>query len=423
MSQQDFVSKSPNAWLLPSPAGQQLLPNAWPAPAPAVPNAADGAPAPGSWFAAPGAAVERLPVAHCTLSPDSTITYLNHWAAELLEHRAEDLLGRPFLLLVEPDQRLACAGRLSALLHAERPAAHEETLQLPSGPRRVLLQAGAATDGAGHACCQLVLFDVTQAQREAQALAASERKFRQLFEQSTDAAALLQNERFVDCNAAVLRLLGATDKAQIIGHYPWDLAPVEQRPGVRSELYFRDSVAAALRLGSKRCEGILCRLTGEHIWVEAVLTPLRDGDAALLHVVWRDITAHKQQERRHRESEERVRLLQETSGAGLWSWELTTNHLESDARARACLGWPTEEQAPANFEALSAVLHPDDAATVQASLAQATVQGHWPRQEFRVLWPDGTAHRVAASGWISHDAFGRPRCLLGVVQALPEPAE
>ncbi|WP_139362017.1 PAS domain S-box protein [Hymenobacter sp. CRA2] len=362
---------------------------------------------------------DQLPAACCVVRADGCIAQVNKQACTLLGLTPARLVGRPFLQLIEPTKRLAFASGFSRLLRTQEPVSGEETLLLADGsPRRVHFKAVGRTRPDGQLLCHLVLLDVTQAYHESQALAASERKFRQLFEQSTDAAALMQHERFIDCNEAVLTLLGATRKDQIIGHYPWDMAPPEQRPGVSSEQYFRNSVAAALQLGSKRCEGILCRVTGQCMWVEAVLTPLTDGAEPLLHVVWRDITAQKQEERRLRECEERLRLLQTATGAGQWSWELTSNKFVGDARTLAYLGW---EAAPApSFDAFLTALHPDDVPAVKAALAGAQEQGEWPQQSFRVLWPDGSVHAVTANGWLSHDAFGEPQRLLGVLQPAPQ---
>jgi PAS domain S-box-containing protein len=361
---------------------------------------------------------EQAAAAQCTLGADGHLLELNARAAALLGLPRAQLLGRPFLQLIEPAHRLGFASRFADLLRAPQPVAGEEILLLPDGARRVHLEAVGGSAG-GHPVCHLVLLDVTQAQREAQQLAASEQKFRQLFEHSTDAVALMEHERFVDCNAAVLTLLGASHKEQVLGHYPWELAPVEQRPGVRSEQYFRESVAAALQLGSKRCEGILCRLNGQYMWVEAVLTPITDGPAQLLHVVWRDITVQKQQERLHRETQVRLQLLQEATGAGQWSWELGTDKFVGDARARACLGWAAEQEPGQAFDAFREALHPDDAPAVLDALARAQPEGYQPPLQFRVLWPDGSVHRISVRAWTSHDPFGQPLRLLGVILEQP----
>jgi PAS domain S-box-containing protein len=362
---------------------------------------------------------ERAPVAYCTLDAAGRIVQLNRRAATLLHSPAEQLLGQSFLRLVEPSNRMIFADQLSQLLRSEHAQTSEVALLLPDQTVRHLhVEAVGETDATGQQHCLLVLLDLAHIRHENQALATSERKFRELFEHSTDAAVLMQDERFVDCNAAALTLLAATNKQQLLGRSPWELAPPQQRPGVPSERYFRESVAEALRLGSKRCEGILCRLNGQLLWAEAILTPITDGNTSLLHVVWRDITAIKQQERLHQEKQARLQLLQETTRIGFWTWDLRSNLFEVDAYVQACLGWLPGSASQASFEALHAAVHPDDASRTQLVLTQAQERGFLPRYTFRILWPDGSVHLLATRAILSSDEFGRPLRMLGVLEAL-----
>ncbi|QNP52391.1 PAS domain-containing protein [Hymenobacter qilianensis] len=50
-------------------------------------------------------------------------------------------------------------------------------------------------------------------------------KFHRLFEYSSDAVFLLVDNHFVDCNAALLALVGETDKQQLLGRHVAEFAP------------------------------------------------------------------------------------------------------------------------------------------------------------------------------------------------------
>ncbi|UOQ75869.1 PAS domain S-box protein [Hymenobacter sp. 5516J-16] len=359
---------------------------------------------------------EQAPVAYCTLSADGSIVELNYQAGVLLDQDPSQLTGIAFATLVEPIQRWDFLYLFGQLLATSLPQSEVVTLRTATGKAlTVQLESTLLTSAAGKQQCLLALLDVTEARQVALVLAASEQKFRRLFEQSTDAVALMQNEQFVDCNAAVLQLLGATDKNQILGHYPWDLAPEEQRPGLRSATYFRESVTAALKSGSKRCEGVLCRLSGEYMWVEAVLTPIKTEGELLLHVLWRDITTEKRGQQQRHECEAQLQLVLDATTTGLWWWDVITNQFHCNAHARACFGWPATEAETLTLDLLLTAIHPDDCATFQAALEQATQHGDLPAHSLRALWPDGTMHPAVLSGKLITNEFYQPQRIQGVV--------
>ncbi|GGG57932.1 PAS domain-containing protein [Hymenobacter glacieicola] len=359
---------------------------------------------------------EQAPVAYCTLSSDGSILELNQQAGTLLDQDPRQLTGIAFATLVEPIQRWDFLYLFGQMLATSLPQSGVVTLRTAIGKSlTVQLESTLVASPAGEQQCLLALLDITDARQVALVLAASEQKFRRLFEQSTDAVALMQNEQFVDCNAAVLELLGATDKSQILGHYPWDLAPEEQRPGLRSATYFQESVAAALTSGSKRCEGVLCRLSGEYMWVEAVLTPIKTDGELLLHVLWRDISDQKREQQRRLQCEEQLQLVLTATSTGLWWWDVVTNQFHCNAQARACFGWPATEAETLPLELLLTAIHPDDCAPLQAALERATQHGNLPAHSLRTLWPDGTVHPAVLSGKLVTNEFYQPQRVQGVV--------
>jgi PAS domain S-box-containing protein len=122
----------------------------------------------------------------------------------------------------------------------------------------------------------------------------AEEKFRALFEQSSDAILLFERDGIVDCNDATLRLIGLTDRRQIIGHHPAEFSPELQPDGTRSadraaELRARlDAGEAPLRF-----EWLHQRPDGATVPIEVTVTPVTLGDRPMLLGVWHDLTEQK----------------------------------------------------------------------------------------------------------------------------------
>lgn len=235
---------------------------------------------------------EFAPVGYLTVSADGLIEQLNINAGQALGAPRQHLLGRRLLQFVAPEWREACRHFLADVLVADTLRSCELALQPTDGlPRYVLLQGQARPDGRGHLHAQLALLDVDERRRATLAMGASEARFRRLFSDNSDAIVLLQGSIFLDCNAAALRMLGARQRADLVGKSPTSLAPVRQPDGRLTSTHFHEAVAAALQHGSWRCEALMHRLTGETIWLEAVLTPIEEAGAApLILIMWRDIT-------------------------------------------------------------------------------------------------------------------------------------
>jgi signal transduction histidine kinase len=118
------------------------------------------------------------------------------------------------------------------------------------------------------------------------------------------------------------------------------------------------------------------------------------------------------------ESEARLDLALEAAGVGDWALEPERNAYVHSARHDQCYGH-AEPVPQAQLEDFDRQLHPDDRDAVLRS-RQAAIEAGTPwRDEYRVLWPDGTQH------WLSVRArcFGAKtdtRRLVGVVADVTE---
>ena len=241
---------------------------------------------------------DLAPVGYFSLSALGLVQHLNLRAEQLLGTGRARLLDRRFALFVAPAERLAFGQFLARLLVAPAPAALscELTLLRDDGSSFVaqlegMQVAGPLVGPSTGPQCRLAVLDVSARHRATAALAASETRFRRLFADSNDAVVLLQVGRYVDCNAAALRLLGARRRDDVVGHAPAEFAPPAQPDGRSSAALLDQMVAEALRRGSQRREVLMRRRTGADVWVEAVLTPIGDAGAEpLVHVLWRDVT-------------------------------------------------------------------------------------------------------------------------------------
>ncbi|MFD1468036.1 PAS domain S-box protein [Hymenobacter caeli] len=363
------------------------------------------------------------PVGYCTLAPDGTLAQLNLYTAQLLGATRQELLGRRLALFVAPAGRAALAQFLAGLWAA--PGVRrtcELALHRPAGaaPQFVQLEgavAAAAADPTGPLACRLALADVTARRAAADALAASEARFRATFEQSHDGLVLLSGLCLVDANATALRLLGATEKKEVLGRHLAGFWPDDQPDGCPLREALHHCAHEARAHGWHRHEWRRYDAAGRPRWDELSFNPVLVAGEPLLHVALRDVTERKLGQQRLEENEARLNLALEASDTGVFAWDVASKQLVWDARAQAVFGRAFDPApVPVPVQMLGERLHPDDAPRVWAA-AKAAIAARVPLTiEYRVVWPDGSVHHVSAAGRAVANAQGQFTGFAGVLR-------
>ncbi len=136
--------------------------------------------------------------------------------------------------------------------------------------------------------------DITERKLAEQKLQESESKYRALFEDSADAAMLMADAKFFDCNSAALKMFGYTGGAMPTD--PAELSPPNQPDGTPSSEEADLRIAKAFKNGSERFEWMSKRMDGSLFPSDVHLTAVTlKGRPALLGVI-RDMTEQKQAE-------------------------------------------------------------------------------------------------------------------------------
>ncbi|HOP40003.1 MAG TPA: PAS domain S-box protein, partial [Geobacteraceae bacterium] len=138
--------------------------------------------------------------------------------------------------------------------------------------------------------------------------AASERRFRAVFEHAHTAIILLDEGVFVDCNPMAEKLFGAS-KRNLLNHSVFDFSP----EGQGKKIFSRDNALKKMR---QTLEGIpqfyewrYQRFDGTVFDVEIGLSPVEVNEKVLLMAILRDITEKKRIEIELRENENKYKIL------------------------------------------------------------------------------------------------------------------
>lgn len=137
--------------------------------------------------------------------------------------------------------------------------------------------------------------DITERKLAEEALRRSEKKFRTLFDSTSDMVLMMDETGFIDANRAALAGSGCASVEEFCKKRPGDFSPPQQPCGTNSLELAKRHIATAMEKGSHRFEWMCKRLdSGETFPGELSLTAMDVDGKRFLQVVVRDITERKQ---------------------------------------------------------------------------------------------------------------------------------
>ena len=145
--------------------------------------------------------------------------------------------------------------------------------------------------------------DITERKRAAAlknqlicSLQESEHKFRSLYEATSDAVMLLDENGFFDCNPATLKIFGCSNKKEFYGKHPSEFSPLFQPNGQDSASLATQRMDTAMQTGSCRFDWVHKRLDGSEFPAEVLLNAMEINGRKVIQAVVRDITDRKRDE-------------------------------------------------------------------------------------------------------------------------------
>jgi PAS domain S-box-containing protein len=143
-------------------------------------------------------------------------------------------------------------------------------------------------------------------------LTGRERRFRTLFESTYDAVLIIRDGRFIDCNKRAENLFNGS-KADIVDRKAEDLSPPLQPDGRDSRERMQELLARALEGPTQVVSWKHRTLDGNEFDAEASYTRIELDDTIAVQAIIRDITDRKRAEDALRQSEQKYRILTESS--------------------------------------------------------------------------------------------------------------
>jgi PAS domain S-box-containing protein len=235
------------------------------------------------------------------ISEAGKILYVNERFARMVGYKRGELLGKPVLDLVFPEDRALVKKRV-AEGYEER---YEHRTVRRDGTVLTVEVRGKPIPYEGRTVRVTAVADVTERRRADEALRASEERYRRLFEAAQDGIVILDaaSGEIVDANPYITEILGYSPK-ELLGRKLWDIG------FLADALSSRAAFAELQRAKYIRYDDLPLRAKdGRTVEAEFVSNVYPVGSADVIQCNIRDITARKSAERARAEAETRLRAV------------------------------------------------------------------------------------------------------------------
>jgi len=230
-----------------------------------------------------------------------------------------------------------------------------------------------------------------------------------LLDQINDAVLTLDKSfRIQYCNAAVERMFGWSAREAAGQHYRVVAGTVvthAEREAIHAEILSR---------GSWNGEIICTHRSGRRFVVHVSWSVLRDHSGNPLAVVGihTDMTAPKQMEQALRESEDRLKLAQSALSLGTWELDLGSETVQCSDQLLRLYGIH-EPRGAMGLEEWLSLVHPEDRSKPIGGAKGLFAGAESFERQLRVIWPDGSVHRLHSKSRVIFDDSGKARRVIG----------
>jgi|GEM_PF-344265 len=348
------------------------------------------------------------------------IAGLGHWGWDMVTGRvtrsAETyrILGRTpdtlggsvsdFLEVVHPDDRDIFQAGVRKAIKQRGPFGFEFRVVWPDGTvRHVHSRGEVSVDPATGASVAMVgtVLDITDRKAAEEALRASERRFRLIFDNAAVGIAMGDAQgRVIEVNAAFARFTGYAPE-ELRGRRFADLCHPDDVEG------YRELVDQARRGGTGTLERRYLRKDGNAVWGRLTLGPIRDGEGphGFAIGIVEDINCRREIEAALRERDE---LLHEVTNAieeMFWVKSGDGTRFLHVSPAFETIYQRSVADLYADMHTWLDAVHPDDRARVEADVEGARRTGNPYSGHYRILRPDGTERVIHGRGYpVRNDA-------------------
>ena len=258
--------------------------------------------------------------------------------------------------------------------------------------------------------------DISQRISAENEIRSSQKKYRNLFELSTDAIILHRLDgTIVDVNSRTVSLLGR-ERDDLIGTHVKELHP----PSALAEA--KAALADVFDGKDVFVETEFLRADGKAFAAELSASQVETDDGKLVHGVVRDISERKRMAAEQQRNEKLLAHAQRLASVGSFEWTVDSRELLYSEETAAIFGFEPDEKCD-RLQPFRDRIHPDERDYVQQAMQKAVDTDGSYEVRHRLLLAGGEIRHLEGRGEVVKDSRTGYRKIVGTVQDITKPAE
>ncbi len=242
------------------------------------------------------------------IDAESKTTFANQKMADMLGYTTDEMMGKTLFDFMDEEGIVICEANLERRRQGIREQHDFKFRRRDGSALWAILSTNPMSDKQGRYIGALAMIaDITDRKQTEAALQQSEAKFRLLYESTSLAVLMLDENGIRDVNNAFIELFGGTSQGQFVGKNPGKLSPHFQPNGKESLSMANEMIAIAFERGNNRFDWLHQRLDGTDFPAEVVLTIVQVGNESIIQAVVQDLSDRKFAEEILVRSEEALR--------------------------------------------------------------------------------------------------------------------
>lgn len=261
----------------------------------------------------------------------------------------------------------------------------------------------------------VVVRDISERKEADRKLRLSEERYRNMVELAPDGIIMLDTRgRIIECNTAVLRML-EYEREELLGKHFRDI-----------KAFFRGKMTGYIHLFKqvlggqlvKRLEIPVLRKSGERIWTEVHISPLKQDEKIVgVQAITRDITDRKRAEEAMAEGEARYQAFFNRTLYGVYIHDFEGRFIDANQAALKMLGYTRKDLAGLTFKEL---LDPREIPKALRVIDEIVRTGYKKNPtQYNLYKKDGTMICVETEGALIYRK-GKPWAVQGIAQDITE---
>ncbi|PAW88852.1 MAG: hypothetical protein B9S33_04275 [Pedosphaera sp. Tous-C6FEB] len=357
----------------------------------------------------------------CVAKADGYFKRVNPAFTHSLGWTEEELLARPFMELIHPDDQAAMRAEVERqTVRGEKALHFVNRYRHRDGSWRTLAWNSVPQPGG-------LMFatarDITELEQARVALVLSERKLAVTLDSIGDAVLATDAQgRVTRLNRIAERLTGWTH-AEAQGRPVTEVLHIIDRETRQPAVLPVDEVLATGEVQGLANHPLLIARDGTERSIADNAAPIRGQDGQILGVVlaFRDTTAEHESQELSRANLERLRLATEAADIGVWEWNVKTGAIKWDERMFAIYGLPPKADGRGVYADWRERVLPDDIEEQEAQLQQTVAACGRSQREFRILRASDQKMRIIqASEMAIPDQGGQTARVVGINRDVTE---